>query len=173
MASDDCGSGGSGRRSFLQTTAGLVGGAAALAACGPGASAVPAAPDAPPAGTIRPGGRVLLASGRVIAPAPTDAELDPAAIAFGGPLLDPKSGDAVGSFRAQAAENLGAGSELQTLKLPEGTLFAVGERSGGRSGTYAIVGGTDAFVGARGTCVVRPLSDGAVRSELELTISLS
>ena len=170
MASIDDGSTGSGRRTFLQLATGLVGGAAALAACGQGAG--PAAPDAATGGAAPSGSRVLLGSGRILAPAPGDGELDLGAVAFGGPMIDPASGDAVGTFRAQAAENLGAGVELQTLKLPEGTLFAVGERSEGRSGSYAIVGGTDAFVGARGTCDVRQLSDGAVRSDLEFSISL-
>jgi hypothetical protein len=109
----------------------------------------------------------------MLAPAPTDAELDPGAVAFGGAMLDPVSGAAVGSFRAQAAEAFGAGLELQTLNLPEGTLFALGPKSGGRSGSYAIVGGTGGFAGARGTCAVRPLTDGGVRSQLEFTISLN
>jgi hypothetical protein len=171
MSSSDRGSGGSGRRTFLRRTAALVGGTAALAACGAGGDTAGGATA--PAGTAAATGRVLLGSGRILAPAPGEGELDVGAVAFGGPVLDPESGEAVGSFRVHAAPDLGAGVELQTLRLPEGTLFAAGEASGGRSGTYVLVGGTGAFVGARGTCVVRPLSDGVVRSDVEFTLSLS
>lgn len=170
MASNDD-PGGSGRRTFLQRAA-LAGGAAALAACGAGGGAAGSAATAAPGDPFAAGRRVLRVSGRILAPAPGDGELDLAAVGFGGPVLDPGSGAAIGTFRASAAPELGAGLELQTLKLAEGTLLAVGERSGGRSGTYVVVGGTDAFAGARGTCEVRALQDGPVRAELELTLSL-
>jgi hypothetical protein len=100
-------------------------------------------------------------------------------MAFGGEILDPATGLEVGRFRVQPLGPAGplalaGGLEIQTLQLGEGTLFALGAAGGDRAlRSYAVIGGTDRFAGARGTCVVREAAGGGPRAALEFTLSLS
>jgi len=65
--------------------------------------------------------------------------------------------------------------EFQTFQLPDGVLFGVGAGGGaGAQRTWAVLGGTGRFAGARGTYVERevsvaPAGRGAVEFILTLT----
>ena len=97
-----------------------------------------------------------------------------------GELLSP-AGDKMGEFFSQNVgvdspfqiTGEGVGSfEIHTLSLPEGTIVGVGV-GGGRERTYAIVGGTGKYVGARGSYLARQDTyglGGDGKAELLLTL---
>jgi len=167
--------GSSSRRTLLMQTAVVLGGAVGLTACGQASAA------ASGGSTLATGnGWTLLGSGRTLAPAPVDGVVDTSAIAFGGVLMDAASGVEVGRFCAQALGRAGfpsgaaGGVEIQSLQLADGALYAVGPAGGDRSErSYAVLGGTGRFTGARGTCVVREAPGGGARRSLVFDISLS
>src|SRR5215472_12629296 len=171
--------GSSSRRTLLMQTAVVLGGAVGLAACGQASAAAaggPASTGSPATGN----GWTLLGSGRTLAPAPVDGVVDTTAIAFGGVLMDAASGVEVGRFCAQPLGRAGfpsgasGGVEIQSLQLADGALYAVGPAGGDRSErSYAVLGGTGRFTGARGTCVVREAPSGGTRRSLVFDISLS
>ena len=178
------------RRTLLKQTAVVLGGAVGLAACGQAAAAAAggAASTGSPSTTTgsapapaRTGnGWTLLGSGRTLAPAPVDGVVDTTALAFGGPLMDAASGVEVGRFCAQALGRGGfpsgaaGGVEIQSLQLADGALYAVGPAGGDRTErSYAVLGGTGRFTGARGTCVVREAPGSGARRSLVFDISLS
>jgi len=173
----ETGSGGSPRRVFIQGAAALLGGMAGVAACGQAGSGPPppeTAPLPPPTGTW-----TLLGSGRVLASAPWDGVVDADSVAFGGEILEPASGGALGSFRFQAlgpagaALGLGDGLELQSLHLAEGAIYAVAVAAGDRADrSYAVLGGTGRYAGARGACRVHESGTGLRRS-MTFTLTLS
>jgi hypothetical protein len=97
-----------------------------------------------------------------------------------GELLSP-AGDKMGEFFSQ---NVGVNSpfqitgegvgsfEIHTLSLPEGTIVGVGV-GGGRERSYAIVGGTGKYAGARGSYLARQDTyglGGDGKAELLLTL---
>lgn len=84
-----------------------------------------------------------------------------------GTLVAKPNGEVVGEYFATnlsqpgmlgAASGSAAGVELQTFRLPDGTLFGAGanERLDDGSTLHAILGGTGAYAGARGTCQISP-----------------
>ena len=171
--------GSSSRRTLLMQTAVVLGGAVGLAACGQ-ASAAAAGGPASTGSTATGNGWTLLGSGRTLAPAPVDGVVDTTAIAFGGVLMDASSGVEVGRFCAQALGRSGfpsgasGGVEIQSLQLADGALYAVGPAGSDRSErSYAVLGGTGRFTGARGTCVVQEVPGGGARRSLVFNISLS
>ena len=97
-----------------------------------------------------------------------------------GELLAP-AGDKVGEFFSQnigvdspfQITGQGVGSfEIHTLSLPEGTIVGVGV-GGGRERSYAIVGGTGKYAGARGSYLARQDTyglGGDGKAELLLTL---
>lgn len=98
-------------------------------------------------------------------------------------LLDASEGAVVGEFVATAlgAEAsfgvLGAslsGLEMQTFRMGDDTLFAIGMSSGRDAArAYALLGGTGRFAGARGTCLEREIDSrapGRGRVEFQLTL---
>jgi hypothetical protein len=97
-----------------------------------------------------------------------------------GELLHP-SGEKAGEFYAMAVgidspfQLTGAGLgalEIHTLTLAEGTIVGVGA-GGGLERTYAIVGGTGKYAGARGSYVARQETyglGGGGKAELLLTL---
>jgi hypothetical protein len=97
-----------------------------------------------------------------------------------GELVDAK-GDKVGEFFSQnvgvdspfqlTGEGTGA-FEIHTLTLPGGTIVGVGV-GGGRERSYAIVGGTGKYSGARGSYLARQDTyglGGSGRAEILLTL---
>jgi len=99
-----------------------------------------------------------------------------------GDLLDGPDGRPVGEFYANgfcvdtafgpapAVSSL----EFQTFRLSDGALFGVGAAEAAGERTWAVLGGTGRFAGARGTCVERevsvaPAGRGAVEFILTLT----
>jgi hypothetical protein len=172
---------GSSRRTLLQRTAVLLGGAVGVAACGQaGTRQAAAAATRPPVAPVAGTAWMLRGSGRTLVPAPVDGVVDPAAIAFGGELIDPATGAEVGRFRAQALGRAGfpgqlAGNfEIQSLQLAGDALYAVGPAGSDRTErSYTVIGGTGRFAGARGTCVVREAPGGGARRALQFDISLS
>lgn len=97
-----------------------------------------------------------------------------------GELMSP-AGDKVGEFFSQ---NVGVNSpfqitgegvgsfEIHTLSLPGGTIVGVGV-GGGRERSYAIVGGTGTYAGARGSYLARQDTyglGGDGKAELLLTL---
>jgi hypothetical protein len=87
-----------------------------------------------------------------------------------GELLERRSGKKVGEFYSAYFSTLGpfgtspfaaGGVEMHTFNLVDGTILGMGSHWGG-TGTYAIVGGTGRYVGARGsyTALQRPLELG-------------
>jgi hypothetical protein len=97
-----------------------------------------------------------------------------------GELLSP-AGDKMGEFFSQ---NIGVNSpfqitgegvgsfEIHTLSLPGGTIVGVGV-GGGRERSYAIVGGTGTYAGARGSYLARQDTyglGGDGKAELLLTL---
>ena len=101
-----------------------------------------------------------------------------------GDLLDGPDGRPVGEFYAngfgpetafEPAVPAAWSVELQTFQLPDGALFGVGAAGGaGGPRTWAVLGGTGRFAGARGTYVERevsvaPAGRGAVEFILTLT----
>ncbi len=102
-----------------------------------------------------------------------------------GDLVDPAAGTRVGEFSTNgfcpetpfghqflAASNI----ELQTFKLPDGTLFGIGAAGpgAGREQTYAILGGTGRFAGARGSYVARTTTpEPGGRDAVEFTLTLT
>ena len=97
-----------------------------------------------------------------------------------GELLSP-AGDKVGEFFSQnigtdspfQITGQGVGSfEIHTLSLPSGTIVGVGV-GGGRERSYAIVGGTGIYAGARGSYLARQDTyglGGDGKAELLLTL---
>ena len=73
-----------------------------------------------------------------------------------GELADAVTGAAVGTFRSACFHGGRAASdlELHTFALEDGMLVGMGSTQGGE-GTFAIIGGTGRFAGARGTYVAR------------------
>jgi len=173
-------SSGSSRRTLLQHTAALLGGVVGVAACGQaGAQQPPAGSGGLAAAAVGGTGMTLVGTGRILVPAPVDGVVDTGAVAFGGDLLDAATGLQVGSFCAQALGRAGflggpaGGLEIQGLQFAGGALYAVGPAGGDRTErSYAVLGGTGRFAGARGTCVVREAPGGGVRRTLEFDISL-
>jgi hypothetical protein len=101
-----------------------------------------------------------------------------------GDLLDGPDGSLVGEFHAngfclETALGLPAPAvsslEFQTFQLSDGTLFGVGAPGGaGSERTWAVLGGTGRFAGARGTYVERDLSVAPVgRGAVEFILTLS
>ncbi len=101
-----------------------------------------------------------------------------------GDLLDGPDGSLVGEFHAnnfclETALGLPAPSvsslEFQTFQLPDGTLFGAGASSGaGSERTWAVLGGTGRFAGARGTYVEREVSAAPVgRGAVEFIFTLT
>ncbi len=101
-------------------------------------------------------------------------------ISVSGDLTDDVKGERVGEFYA-AAFAIGGGSqpahgerlELHTFKLPDGTIIGSGT-AGQLEGVFAILGGTGAYAGARGTYVARQRhqdfgGDGSADFVLKLT----
>jgi hypothetical protein len=99
-------------------------------------------------------------------------------------LLDGPEGSPVGEFYANglgAVAALGSaaaavsGVEFQTFQLPDGALFGVGAAGGsGGERTWAILGGTGRFAGARGTYVEREVSAApAGRAGVEFILTLA
>jgi len=99
-----------------------------------------------------------------------------------GDLLDGPDGSPIGEFYANgfcvetafgpapAVSSL----EFQTFRLSDGALFGVGAAEAAGERTWAVLGGTGRFAGARGTCVERevsvaPAGRGAVEFILTLT----
>lgn len=73
-----------------------------------------------------------------------------------GDLLDAPDGRAVGTFHAACFHGGGAAAdlELHTFSLAEGMLVGMGATSVGE-GSFAIVGGTGRYAGARGVYTAR------------------
>jgi hypothetical protein len=170
--------GSSSRRTLLMQTAVVLGGAVGLAACGQAAASGGPASTGSTAATGN--AWTLLGSGRILAPAPVDGVVDTSAIAFGGALMDASTGAEVGRFCAQTLGRAGfpsgaaGGVEIQSLQLADGALYAVGPAGSDRTErSYAVLGGTGRFTGARGTCTVREAPGGGVRRSLVFEISLS
>jgi hypothetical protein len=101
-----------------------------------------------------------------------------------GDLLDGPDGSPVGEFHAngfclETALGLPAPSvsslEFQTFQLNDGTLFGVGAPGGaGSERTWAVLGGTGRFAGARGTYVERETSVAPVgRGTVEFILTLT
>lgn len=158
------------RRAFLKR--GAVGAAAAVAIVG-GASRS-AAPTATTQRTIRLVGRAWHTdtAGRI----PGNGQR----YSIYGELLDP-SGEKAGEFYSMAVgidspfqvTGMGIGSmEVHTLSLTGGTIVGVGG-GGGTERTFAIVGGTGKYAGARGTYLARQNTyglGGDGKAELLLTL---
>jgi hypothetical protein len=96
-----------------------------------------------------------------------------------GALHDRPSGRKVGDFHASATEfhaagdALGSRQEHQTLALADGTIYGVGLVTGDE-GTFAIIGGTGRYAGARGSYVARHEAHGlAGAGTAEFTITLT
>ena len=151
----------SGRRTFIQGMAAMVGGFASLSSCAPGAQ-----PAALGGGTVAPGGGVsldgafsLLGTGRPLPPPPVGGLVDRSAMAFGGDLLRAGGGGAVGRFHAQPlGRSGGGGMELLLLEFADGALYAAGPGGGSRDlRSYAVLGGTGSLAGARGTFTTREI----------------
>jgi hypothetical protein len=107
---------------------------------------------------------------------PTEGER----ISVRGDLIDEREGKLIGEFYA-AGFAIGGGShpahgerlELHTFKLQGGTIIGSGT-AGRLEGTFAILGGTGRYAGARGTYVARQRhqdfgGDGSAEFELKLT----
>jgi hypothetical protein len=172
--------GSSSRRTLLMQTAIVLGGAVGAAACGQASAAAPSGPASTRSTAGTGNAWTLLGSGRTLAPAPVDGVVDTTAIAFGGVLMDAASGVEVGRFCAQALGRAGfpsgaaGGVEIQSLQLMDGALYAVGPAGGDRTErSYAVLGGTGRFTGARGTCVVREAPGSGARRSLLFDISLA
>jgi len=101
-----------------------------------------------------------------------------------GELLDAPGGSPVGEFFANglgvdaalgSAAPAVSGVEFQTFQLPDGALFGVGASAGaGGERTWAILGGTGRFAGARGTYVEREVSAApAGRAGVEFILTLA
>jgi hypothetical protein len=80
-----------------------------------------------------------------------------------GDLLDAPDGQKVGEFAATCfgsdhswtmAGPAGSNLEIQTLHLPDGSLFGMGASSAEQN-VHAILGGTGRFAGAKGSYVIR------------------
>jgi hypothetical protein len=73
-----------------------------------------------------------------------------------GELTDPATGDRVGTFRSATFHGgrEEADLELHTFDLGDGMLVGMGASQGGE-GTFAIIGGTGRFAGARGAYAAR------------------
>lgn len=76
--------------------------------------------------------------------------------AISGELTDPTTGDRVGTFRSATFHGgrEAADLELHTFDLGDGMLVGMGASQGGE-GTFAIIGGTGRFAGARGAYAAR------------------
>ena len=67
-----------------------------------------------------------------------------------------------------------AAAWIQSLQLVDGALYAVGPAGSDRTErSYAVLGGTGRFTGARGTCVVREMPGSGARRSLLFEISLA
>jgi hypothetical protein len=172
--------GSSSRRTLLMQTAIVLGGAVGVAACGQASAAGSGGPALTGSTAATGNAWTLLGSGRTLAPAPVDGVVDTTAIAFGGVLMDAASGVEVGRFCAQALgragfpSGAGGGVEIQSLQLVDGALYAVGPAGSDRTErSYAVLGGTGRFTGARGTCVVREMPGSGARRSLLFEISLA
>ncbi len=73
-----------------------------------------------------------------------------------GELIDPATGASVGTFRSATFHGGrdAADLELHTFDLGDGMLVGMGASQGGE-GTFAIIGGTGRFAGARGAYAAR------------------
>lgn len=167
-------SNGSDRRAFIQGLAAVVGGLAGASACAPQGAPGAGGGLSPGAGLPTGSGSFsLLGNGRRLAPVPLGGVIDPAAMGFGGPLVDPATGQEVGRFTTQALGGRG-GLELLQLELPDGALYGAGPAGGSRDQrSYAILGGTGRFGGARGTFTTRELAGGGSGRTLEFSGTLS
>jgi hypothetical protein len=99
-------------------------------------------------------------------------------------LARPEGGEPVGEYFATCLSQPGAfgvhlaespGVELQTFRLPGGTLFGAGanERNEAGGSVHAVLGGTGRYAGARGTFSLTPLSqDAGGRDWTEIEINL-
>ncbi len=105
-------------------------------------------------------------------------------IASYGDLLDGPDGSPVGEFYANGlgletafgpAVPAVSCVEFQTFQLADGALFGVGAAGGaGAQRTWAVLGGTGRFAGARGTYVEREVSVGpAGRGAVEFILTLT
>lgn len=85
-----------------------------------------------------------------------------------GALLTQPHGEQVGEYYATCLSHPGAfgvhlaespGVDLQTFRLPQGTLFGAGanERNDAGGTVHAVLGGTGRYAGARGTFSLTPL----------------
>lgn len=99
-----------------------------------------------------------------------------------GDLLQQPGGAKVGEFSAicfgPESPFGGAGTdhavELQTLKVPNGTLFGIGCAGPAAEGerAHAILGGTGRFAGAKGSYVIRQNPTGRGEESIEFLITL-
>lgn len=99
-----------------------------------------------------------------------------------GDLLQQPDGPKVGEFSATCfgpeSPFGGAGTdhavELQTLKVPHGTLFGIGCAGPAAQGerAYAILGGTGRFAGAKGSYVIRQNPTRRGEESIEFVITL-
>lgn len=118
------------------------------------ARSVPAAGSAGGATTLMLHGRgwYLTGAGHRQGAVPQEGERG----AVSGELVDPATGDVAGTFRSACFHGGRDASdlELQTFDLGDGMLVGMGASRNGE-GTYAVIGGTGRFAGARGTYVAR------------------
>ncbi|MFO0584670.1 MAG: hypothetical protein U0229_20555 [Anaeromyxobacter sp.] len=160
--------GGSDRRSFLQGVAVALGGFAVTSCAPAGASSSTSTGGQHPGGAS---GATFLASAHVSAPPPVDGVPVTTLGALSGVLTDAKTGAGAGSFRAQPLDPSDrAGLFIHQLKLTGGSLYAVGPEAGPEC---AVLGGTGAYAGVRGTLLVTELSRAGGSRELALDLSLS
>ena len=177
---------GTGRRTVLQRGLALLAGGVAVATGGRAVRAEqPIAPKTEPDPQRGPVTLTLYARKRPLAALPGTSRgygEDPRAVTS-GELLTAVDGQAIGAFHTNCF-CMGAphgphtrdssSLEFQVLEFKDGTLFGLG---GGAfaSGTkaHAIVGGTGAFAGARGSYVERPVAENATgRDIVELIITV-
>jgi hypothetical protein len=180
--------GGTGRRTLLQRGLALLAGGVAVAA---GARTVqaeqPAALKLDPIPRPQTLALTLYARKRPIARLPGAARGGHAAEArtqASGELLASPEGSSIGSFytncfcmgtplgaHTREASNL----EFQVLELKDGTLFGLcGGAAISGVKAHAIVGGTGAYAGARGSYVERAVAEtAAVRDVIELVVTLA
>ncbi|MFT3914580.1 MAG: hypothetical protein QM704_10815 [Anaeromyxobacteraceae bacterium] len=158
--------GGSDRRSFLQGVAVALGGFAVTSCAGASPGATGASHPTGPGASAS-----FLASAHLSAPPPVDGVPVTTLGASSGSLVDARTGAGAGSFRAQPLDPSDrAGLFIHQLTLTGGALYAVGPESGPEC---AVLGGTGAYAGVRGTLLVTELSQHGGSRELALDLSLS